>query len=202
MIQFPCPKSTSSMKPIYGGFYCDYCEKKVYDLGEVGGKGFAEWRRNNPSSCVSVVSSEDSSGSFSISKFALVLLIVGGTTFFSNLSAQMEDTLNLVKGNVVNQENHRKLTVNLFDKQGYGLFGSAWAILPNGKELELLEGENGEYAVVLPEYCEGKEVEVYADYNGEVGKKVIVINSSDDQRLEFVFKTKRYRRHKYRTSGY
>ncbi|WP_258542955.1 hypothetical protein [Parvicella tangerina] len=191
------------MKQLPSGFYCDYCEKKVYDLGSISTNDYHAWRRQHPDKCVAVVESEKDLASFSLAKFALVLLLIGGGTFFNNISAQTQETILRLKDNVIQENSECKmLSVRLFNKKGNPISGSVWVVLPNGKELELLENKVGEYFVDVPHYCNGKEIQVYAVYFGKKKSQEVIMKMPEGTNVDFVFKKKRYKHYRHITAGF
>lgn len=194
MIQFPCPKSISAMTPIEGGYYCNYCKEEVLDITNLSDSELIKWKTENSSSCVVINEQKNSSPKATLSYFALALMIVGGSTYFNFSSAQMQDEIMQVKGELTVPENPSLglLRVNVVNQYGHPTWGNAWVELPNGKELELYEMEEGKFYVEIPAYCKGKALYVYAEH---LGKKkhvsTVMYQLGEELEVSLVFKSHR-----------
>ncbi len=202
MINFPCPKSILSMKPIEGGYFCDYCDSEVLDLTHLSDDELSRWKIENSSRCVIINESSQSTPKLTLSHFALALLLVGGASLFNFADAQMETTVKSVDLELKKPKDPSLgiLHVNLVNQHGYPTYGSVWVELPNGKELEMFETEKGKFYVEIPAYCKGKELVVTAEH---LDKKKYVTTAmyqvGEDLVVNITFKAK-YKR--IRAMGY
>lgn len=180
------------MKPINGGYYCDFCKKEVLDLTHLTENDLLRWRSENSKSCVVINESKSSPNKFPLSHFALALLLVGGSAMFKFANAQLKDSIENVKVEISApiEPSLGILTVHLKNQVDKPTWGNVWVQLPNGKELELYEGEKGTYFVEIPAYCKGKELVVYAEH---LKKKkhltTTMFQLSEELEVTFVFKS-------------
>lgn len=198
MIQFPCPKALSSMTPTADGYHCDFCNDEVTDLTHLSASDLKQWKAENNSKCVVISDTTRKVPRLSLSHFALALMIVCGSSLFTFADAQVEKQITNVKSEVeVFQEPALGLLrVNLTNQYGYATWGTVWVELPNGKELEMLEVEEGKFYIEIPAYCQGKDIHVYAEH---LGKKKHVSTQmyqvSQEVKVDIVFRSrKNYRR--------
>lgn len=194
MIDFPCPKSITSMTPVEGGYHCNYCNKKVRDVSELSWNQLITWKAENAGQCVIITQPKRSKARFSLAHFALALMIVSGGAFFNFGNAQVKEHITNVKGelNIPQDPSLGILKVNLKNQFDHHVSGRAWLELPNGKEIELYEAEEGVFYVEIPAYCKGKTIYVFAEHLDK--KKHIstaMYQFSEELEVDFVFKSHR-----------
>lgn len=202
MIQFPCPKSILSMTPVEGGYYCNYCKEEVLDLTNLSDSDLIKWKTENSSRCVIINEQKNGSPKAGLSYFALALMIVGGSSYFNFASAQLQNEIMQVKGELTIPQDASLglLTVNLVNQYGHPTWGNAWVELPNGKELELYEMEEGKFYVEIPAYCKGKMLHVYAEHLDKK-KHISTVMYQVGEELEVSLVFKSHRKYKIRTRG-
>lgn len=194
MIDFPCPKSVASMTPVEGGYHCNYCNKEVQDISALSQKELIEWKAENPGRCVIIAESKKSKFKFSLAHFALALLIVSGGAFFNFANAQTEKSITHVKGelSIPQHPSLGILKVNLRNQFDHYVSGRVWVELPNGKELELYETEEGSFYTEIPAYCKGKTIYVFAEHlDKKKHLSTAMYKVSEELEINFVFKSHR-----------
>ncbi len=170
MINFPCPKSVAAMTSLEGGYHCGSCNKKVTDLTHLSEVELLKWKSENATSCVVINETQQVGERSSLARFALALLMVAGSSLFTFSNAQVTTKIEEVNGQVIKSHNPSIgiLQVKLVNQYDRPTWGNVWVQLPNGKELELFELEEGKYYVEIPVYCKGKELVVYAEHLGKI----------------------------------
>ena len=203
MIQFPCPKSILSMTPVDGGYYCGYCKSEVRDLTHLSEEDLSKWKTENSSQCVVMNEPNFTESKSSLSYFALALLLVGGASLFNIADAQVES--NIVEAgkelSVPKDPSLGLLRVNLVNQFDNPTWGAVWVELPNGKELEMYEMEEGKFYVEIPSYCKGKELVVYAEHLGKK-KHVTTVMYRVGEEVEVKIQFKADQRYKGVVMGY
>jgi hypothetical protein len=134
----------------------------------------------------------------SLSHFALALLVAGGTSLFNFANAQVASSIENVQVDLSVPEDPSIgiLRVNLINQYGGFTWGNAWVVLPNGKELEMYEIEEGRFYVEIPAYCKGKALHVYGEHLGKRKHlSTAMYGLSEDVEVNLKFKSrKQYRR--------
>lgn len=191
-IIFPCPKAIETMRKTDSGYECDYCDKPVFDFSGIK-------LTDIPTGHCSVVDLNKSIPHKGVvNRFALAAVVIFGASLFSFGHAQTADIVNKVKTEMLVGEKSRSLallTVNLKGSKGRKVYGAVVAVLPNGKEMELIEAVSGEFVLEVPSYCLGKEILIISSYHGKTKEKTLVFDSVlDHQKVNFHFKVKQFRR--------
>lgn len=184
------------MSPVEGGFHCNYCDSKVYDLSHLSESELANWKTLNGSKCIILNEPTSSGAGNPLSVFALALLIVAGSSFFNFADAQVESELKNLDVQVTASQDSSLgiLQVHLINQHQDSIWGKVWVKLSNGKELELYEAEQGKYFVEIPAYCKGKEIVVFAEHLKKKKHTTTVMHQlGEDLEVTFTFKSK-YRR--------
>lgn len=194
MINFPCPKSLLSMKSIDGGYYCDYCGSEVLDLSSLNDSQLSRWREENGSACIVINEVKEKASRMPLSHFALALMIIGGGSFFNFVDAQLEQEITTVgkESSLAQDSSLGMLRVNVLNQDGFSTWGNAWVELPNGKELEMYEDEQGKLYVKIPEYCKDKTIHVYVEHSGKKKHDTVVFKEKGQEvTLDFKFRSKK-----------
>lgn len=192
-IEFPCPKSITSMIIVDGGYHCNYCDSKVYDLTDLSDDQLASWKSENGSKCIIINDTKQSESRNSFSLFAMALLLVGGSSLFNFADAQMESDLKKIDPTLITPQDSSLgiLRVHLVNQHQDSIWGKVWVKLPNGKELELLESDQGKFYIEIPTYCKGKELVVYAEHlNKKKHLTVAMCKLGEELEITFSFKSK------------
>lgn len=184
------------MTPINGGYHCDYCNDKVLDLTHLSEDELSKWQTENSSACIVMNEPKKETTKLTLSHFALALLIVGGTSLFNFTNAQLAEEVANVEGelNVPKDLSLGVLQVKLVNQHGHASWGDVWVELPNGKELELYELQEGSYYVEIPAYCKGKPLVVYAEHlDKKKHVSIIMYQTSEELIITIKFKSKKWR---------
>lgn len=159
------------MKPVKGGFSCDFCSKRVIDLSHLNRDQLNSWKEKNGSQCV-IINSEFNVDhvKMSLAKFGLALLLVAGSSLFVFSNAQTSNTFQQV-GKILNSDTDTtdaKLTVHLIDKKGRPVSGHVWITDENDREFEMFEKEIGVYEVPLLDDMREMMITIQAERNSVI----------------------------------
>ncbi|MCB9196980.1 MAG: hypothetical protein H6600_00830 [Flavobacteriales bacterium] len=195
-IEFPCPVKFENLSTTANGHFCSSCNKEVIDLDKFPfTENLKELVDNN--ACVSSSERLEIHTGFSIRKFALGLLLVFGSSLFVISEAQLADSLNELKGALLNDSINNRLDVRIVNQQEIELYVGVevYVILPNGQKLNPNLNNGDQIIFSIPDYSINKEIYVVAIRRGVKKSKRIVYNeNTNSDIITFRFHTRKVKR--------